>query len=110
MKTQLTIIYKSPFTISKKVVSLSSTDETQMTIRSVIETVEATYGNLGFLSFRLHSLRPNHKDQVYVIRYSFVPREKEAKRIFYEGRVNIQTKNLNEIKEIKESDLSKDDN
>jgi len=79
-------------------------------IETILETIEATYGNLGFLSFRMHSIKPNHAEGVYIIKYSFIPRSKDDERMFYYGKVNIKNKNIFEIKEIKEEDLAKDDN
>lgn len=78
-------------------------------IRSIMSTIETTYGNLGFLSFRLHSIKENHTDNMYVIKYSFIPREKDTKRIYYRAKINITTRALSEIQEIKEEDLAKDD-
>lgn len=79
-------------------------------IRSVITAVEATYGSLGFLSFRLHSVRQNHKENVFIVKYSFIPREKDAGRMYYKAKIDVKTSRLSEIQEIKEEDLSKDDN
>jgi hypothetical protein len=42
------------------------------------------------------------------MKYSFIPREKEAKRLFYKGKVNIKDKSIFEIQEIKEEELSID--
>ncbi len=75
----------------------------------VLDIIETMYGNLGFLSFRLHLIKPNHDDSIYIIKYSFIPREKDTKRIFYIGKVNIQTKKMIEFKEITEEDLIEED-
>lgn len=75
----------------------------------VLDIIETMYGNLGFLSFRLHLIKPNHDNSIYIIKYSFIPREKDTKRIFYMGKVNIQTKKMIEFKEITEADLTEND-
>lgn len=80
----------------------------QEVIDIVLGVVESTYGNLGFLSFRLHSIKKNSKETIYIIKYSFIPRSKEEQRIFYEAKVNVEDKNVFEIHEIKETDLSKE--
>ncbi|MBS3155293.1 hypothetical protein J4404_02230 [Candidatus Woesearchaeota archaeon] len=79
-------------------------------IETVIDVIVSSYGNLGYVGFRLHSIKQNHKENVYIAKYSFIPREnKESKRVFYEARVNIKDKNIFETKEISESMLSKED-
>ena len=78
-------------------------------IETIIEVLEIMYGNLGYLSFKLHFIKPNHEEGVFIIKYSFVPRSPENKRVYSAGKVNIKDKNIFEIKEIKEEDLSKDD-
>lgn len=77
-------------------------------IELILEILEITYGSLGYLSFRFHSIKPNSKEEVYVIKYSLVPRSSENKRIFYSARVNIKDKNVFEFHEIKEEELSKE--
>lgn len=78
--------------------------DTHDVIKIVMRTVETTYGNLGFLSFRLHSIKPNTKENIFIIKYSFTPRG-ENKRIFYVGKVNIKKEDMFEVQEIKEEDL-----
>ena len=77
-------------------------------IELIMEILEVTYGSLGYLNFRLHSIRPNTKEGVYIIKYSFVPRGSEIKRIFYKAKVNIKDKNIFELHDIKEEDLTKE--
>lgn len=75
-------------------------------IETVIDVIVGSYGSLGYIGFRIHSIRPNCKENVYIVKYSFIPRDnKEGKRVFYEARVNIKDKNMFETKEIKEEDL-----
>jgi len=81
----------------------------QEVVNVVVETIEATYGSLGFLSFRIHSIKPNSKEEVFIVKYSFVPRDKERERMFYKGKINIKNKNIFEMHEIKEEDLAKED-
>ena len=77
-------------------------------IDTVIDAIVSSYGNLGYTSFRVHSIKPNHKQDVYVAKYSFIPRDKENKRVFYETRINIKDKNMFETKEISEKELIKE--
>jgi len=84
--------------------------DTTTIIRSVIAAVEATYGSLGFTAFRIHTIRKNHKENMFIIKYSFIPREKEAIRIFYRAKIDIKANALSDIQEIKEEDLAKDEN
>lgn len=84
--------------------------DTNAVLRAVISAIETTHGNLGFIAFRLHSLKPNQKDNVFIIKYSFIPREKDTARLFYKAKINIKTNNLYELEQIKEEDLTKDDN
>lgn len=74
-------------------------------IETVLSVIETTYGNLGFLSFQLHSIKPNTKEGVYIIKYSFIPRGKDDGRIFYLGKVNINNKNIFEIEQIKKAEV-----
>jgi len=83
--------------------------EPKQIIEMIMDILEVSYGNLGYLSFRLHSINPNTDEDVYIIKYSFIPRSPENKRIYYAGKVNIKNKNMFKIKEIKEEDLQKDD-
>lgn len=77
-------------------------------VHSVVEAIEATYGSLGFLSFRLHSLKQNSKENIFVIRYSFIPRDKESNRLYYKAKVDIKTNNLFQIEEIKKEELAEE--
>lgn len=75
----------------------------------VINVLISSYGNLGYVSFKIHSIRPNGKKDRYIAKYSFIPRDGGDKRIYYEARVDIKDKKLVEFEEIKESDLENDD-
>jgi len=77
-------------------------------IETVIDVIIGSYGNLGYLDFKIHTIKPNCKENVYIVKYSFIPRNKDGKKIYYEARVNIKDKNVFESKEITEDDLSKD--
>ena len=78
-------------------------------VETIIDTIIGSYGNLGYVGFKIHSIFPNHKYDVYIVRYSFIPRDsKDGQRVFYEGRVNIRDKNIFETKEISEIDLNKE--
>lgn len=81
---------------------------TEQAIEIVMRVLEKIYGNLGFLAFRMHSIKPNHKDGVFIVKYSFIPREDNKTRLFYESRIDIKGRNLLEAKEISEPDLAKD--
>lgn len=75
-------------------------------IETVIDIIVGSYGSLGYLGFRVHSIKPNCDENVYIVKYSFIPRDnKEGKRFFYEARVNIKNKNIFEAKEIQEEEL-----
>jgi hypothetical protein len=54
----------------------------------------------------MHSIKPNHKEGVFIVKYSFIPREDNKTRLFYESRIDIKGRNLLEAKEISEADLS----
>lgn len=78
-------------------------------VETVIEVIVGSHGSLGYLGFRLHSIKPNNKENVFVVKYSFIPRDgKEGKRVFYEARINIKDKNIFQTKEINEEDISKE--
>lgn len=78
-------------------------------IETIIDTIVGSYGSLGYVGFKVHSIIPNHKENVYIVKYSFIPRDnKDGKRVFYEGRVNIKDKNIFASKEISEDDLNKE--
>jgi len=79
------------------------------TIDIIMNVLISSYGNLGFIGFKLHSIKPNGKKDRYVAKYSFIPRGEEKQRIFYEARIDLKDKKLTEINEIKESDLENDD-
>ena len=75
-------------------------------IETVIDIIVGSYGSLGYLGFKVHSIKPNSNENVCVVKYSFIPREnKGGKRFFYEARVDIKNKNRFEAKEIQEEDL-----
>lgn len=95
----------------KEEVENSNMEDTnpKQVIEMIMDILEVSYGNLGFLSFKLHSIAPNTDEDVFIIKYSFIPRSPENKRIYYAGKVNIKNKNIFRIKEIKEEDLEKDD-
>lgn len=79
-------------------------------VETVIDVIVSSYGSLGYVSFKIHSIKPNHKEDVFIAKYSFIPRDsKDNKRVFYEARINIKDKNIFETKEISESDLLKED-
>ena len=77
-------------------------------VNVVINVLISSYGNLGYASFKIHSIKPNSKKDRYVARYSFIPRDGENERIYYEARVDIKDKKLVEFEEIKEEDLEND--
>lgn len=78
-------------------------------IETVIDVIVGSYGSLGYLGFRIHSIKPNCKENVFIVKYSFIPRDnKEGKRFFYEARVNIKDKSMFETKEIQEEELTKE--
>jgi len=78
-------------------------------VNVVINVLISSYGNLGYASFKIHSIKPNGKKDRYVAKYSFIPRDGENERIYYEARVDIKDKKLVEFEEIKEKDLENDD-
>ncbi len=73
----------------------------------VVNVLITSYGNLGYASFRIHSIKPNGKKDRYIARYSFIPRDGESKRIYHEARVDIKDKKLVEFEEIEETNLQK---
>lgn len=77
-------------------------------IELILEILELTYGSLGYLNFRIHSIKPNSKEDVYIIKYSFVPRSLDSKRLYYIGKVNIHDKNIFEIREVNEEEMTKE--
>ena len=77
-------------------------------IELILEILELTYGSLGYLNFRIHSIKPNSKEGVYIIKYSFVPRSSDNKRLFYISNVNIKNRNIFEIKEVTEEQMTKE--
>lgn len=63
---------------------------------------EENFGNLAFLMFRVHYVKPNSKEGYWVIKCSLFPSTTERKRVFYQFRVNIKTNKVEEVNEIKE--------
>ena len=53
----------------------------------------------------IYSIKPNHTENVYVVKYSFIPRNSERKKVFHETKINTKDKNMFETKEIKETEL-----
>jgi len=75
-------------------------------VETVIDVLVGSYGNLGYIDFKMHSIKPNCKESVYIVKYSFIPRNnKDGKRLYYETRINIKDKNMFESKEIDEKEL-----
>ena len=74
-------------------------------IDTIISVLVSSYGNLGYLDFKIHSIEPNGRDNVFIVKYSFIPRGENGKKLFYETRIDVRDKNNFATKEIKESDL-----
>lgn len=74
-------------------------------VETIIDVLIGAHGSLGYTDFRIYSIKPNHLENVYIVKYSFIPRDSERKKIFHETKVNIIDKNIFETKEIKETDL-----
>jgi hypothetical protein len=79
--------------------------EPRQIVETVIDVLIGTYGNLGYLDFKVHSIEPNGRENVFIVKYSFIPRDNERKRLFYETRIDVRDKNNFATKEIKESEL-----
>ena len=79
--------------------------EPKQIVDTIIEVLVSAYGNLGYMDFKLHLIEPNSKEDVFIVKYSFIPRDTERKRLFYETRIDIKNKSNFATKEIKESDL-----
>ena len=56
----------------------------------VIKYLEKVYGNLGLLSFRLDSIKPNSKKDVFIVNCNFFPSMGSDERIYYKVHINIK--------------------
>lgn len=81
----------------------------KMIIETIMQVLDASYGSLGYTAFKLHAIEPNASEDTYMVKYSFIPRSSENKRIYYLAKINVKNKNLFQVKEIKEEDIFKDD-
>lgn len=63
---------------------------------------EENYGNLAFISFRIHFVKPNDKKDVWIVKFSFKPQTTEDTRIYNIIKVNIANKEIDSIEEVQE--------
>lgn len=66
---------------------------------------EDNFGNLAFLLFRVHFIKPNTQEGYWIAKCSLIPSMAEKKRVFYQFKLNIKTNKVEEVSEIKEEDL-----
>ncbi|MFQ5620942.1 MAG: hypothetical protein ACE5FT_03795 [Candidatus Nanoarchaeia archaeon] len=59
-------------------------------------------GPVGVLFFRVESVKPNSKEDVYIVRCSFYPAPGTPQPTRYEVKVNTKTKNIIDVQELKE--------
>lgn len=68
--------------------------------------VEDNFGNLAFLQFRVHSIKPNTDKDKWVVKTSIIPNVSEKKRMFHKIKVNIVSGVMEDLTEITEENLS----
>jgi hypothetical protein len=75
----------------------------------VVDLIDKTYGALGYSGFKIHKIKPNTKEDIYYVYYSFIVRGEE-KKTYYKFKVDIDRHKSLELKEIKKEEIFEDDN
>lgn len=78
-------------------------------IDKILGIVISSHGSLGFSQFRVHSIKPNNEENVYYVKYSFVPRG-QAERIYYKLKANTTNLEVLSLEEIPKDKIFEDDN
>lgn len=79
--------------------------EPRQIIETIVDILIGTYGTLGYIDFKINSIEPNGRPDVFIVKYSFIPRDGEKKKLFYETRIDVKNKSNFATKEIKENEL-----
>lgn len=74
-------------------------------VNTIVDVLVSTYGNLGYIDFKINSIEPNGEPNVFIVKYSFIPRNGDKKKLFYLTKIDVVNKSNFASKEIKESEL-----
>lgn len=70
---------------------------------TVKEYFEKVHGNLGLLLFKVESVKPNSKENIWIVQCSFYPSLGSAKRASYRVKVNIKTGKIEEVESVEQN-------